>query len=80
MIKQFLSLKFTQSTYGYIQHGLSVDFVKLGEPLYNNFYLTPLGIFRFGNPKTFHKTTMLFSPNLVLPKRGLQKNQEVKGN
>ena len=49
--------------------GLCVDVIPLkSKPLYNNFYLTDLGIFRFDNPMWYGKTMVLFSPNLTLPR------------
>lgn len=77
-IHPFFNWRTSQGTWGYIKHGLSIDIVKLRQPLYNDFYLTPLGIFRFGNPKYIGDSTILFSPDLVLPKRTSQNSKNVE--
>ena len=68
-MKQWLKLKTKTMIIGTIHRGNSLDFVRLNDPLYGNFYLTYLGIFRFDNPQLYNGCIKLDSPNLTLPTR-----------
>jgi hypothetical protein len=48
-----------------------IDYINLKKPLYNNFYLTPKGIFRFdlAGYVGYNETPIYFSPKLTLPKK-----------